>query len=540
MLQNKLSQAIDNYLNDNNNNNSLNDSKANLRGNALVGNTINYLRRYERRYQSDDFDPRFVLYTRKDCKDLYTDQLVFCVKEDPRNEFMNPHHDAANLRKFYEHKNLIQFANFDRTNGGNLRKVIDVGASARLINETAITKIVALNPHCGTGDYLREAKYIGRENPANVVKMTLSQFLERNKKLAKEGDPSVVGSQQYLYNFTDSLYYTHQDLAQVASQVNYGVFACGACHVPKHEGQTDGLLKIGDHVFGYVKLLSNEARMQMKVNGNPEFYEHDVILQEALEYDSFMIRATDDNALICHVLDRFDFGATEYTRFCIIKITVEEAEKFKQSPRIAKTKAEFIPLTVDDIIVKNHAKTCEIIPQTSEDVKKGTVTKIGGDTVAFKAVKDKIVGVRVNNIVKKRENVVEVVKHFKKDIAAKFADITLGNIDSDFELPMSTYNKVVKEITKAEQINKKVLKSALFIAQINLPNADMNQYLLPVVASALRDAFGLEVRLTEMLDSKTAQLLQKVKTGEDVKASQSIFHKLAQWVLGSEDESLDF
>lgn len=528
-----------NNFNDNNNNN---DELNNYEGNALVGNTINYVNRYSRKYNGK-FDARHVLYTRAGCKQTYTDQLVFAVEEDPRNEFTNPHHDAANLRKYFEHKNMVQFANFDRENGGNLRFVIDVGASDRLINEAAITQILGLKPHCSVGDYLREAKYKGRAFPVNCEQLTLQQFLDADERM--EGD----GLDDSLYNFTDSMYYiTDEEKETLISKVDYGVFACGACHVPKPTEQTDGLLRVADYIFG--KVERHGARMQMKVVGNPEFYEHAIVLQDALQYDTFLFWAqeTSGSIVLCQVLDRFDFGATVYIRFCLIKARADEVKEHSIAQPLfdidkLRTCKNVMPIANHDVSVgsvKDRKDLVEINAKDSNDVKNGSVTRIGSDTVAFKAVNDKIIGVKVDRIVTRRDNVIDSIRNWKADMSRRFASVELRNIDADFELPVATYNKVVKELMKAEKIDIKVLKSAIFVAQLNLPSADMNKYLLPVLASALKDAFGMEVRLTSMLETEVAQLLSKVKGGEDVRTKETIFRKLARWVFSSEVEHSDF
>lgn len=529
-------------MDNNNHNNNNNDAFNNYEGNALVGNTRNYVSRYTRKYNGE-FDVRHVLYTRAGCKQTYTDQLVFAVKEDPRNEFTNPHHDAANLRKYFEHKNMVQFANFNREEGGNDRFIIDVGASDRLINEAAITQILGLKPHCGVGDYLREAKYRGRAFPVNCEQLTLQQFLDADERM--EGE-ELDGS---LYNFTDSLYYiTSEEKEQLISKVDYGVFACGACHVPKPAEQTDGLLRVADYVFGYVKRQG--ARMQMKVNGNPEFYEHDIVLQDALQYDTFLFGAQEASRsiVLCQVLDRFDFGATVYVRFCLIKARADEVKEYHLGQPLFEigklmNNKNVMPLAVEDVSVSNikeRKDLVEVQAKDSNDVKNGSVTRIGADTVAFKAVNDKIVGIKVDRVVAKRDNLIDTIKNWKSDMSRRFASVELRNIEADFELPVATYNKVVKELMKAEKIDLKVLKSAIFVAQLNLPSADMNKYLLPVLASALKDAFGLEVRLTNMLETEVAQLLSKVKKGEDVRTHETIFHKLASWLFSSEVEHSDF
>lgn len=534
-------------------------------GNALVGNTRNFVARYTRKAKfSNGFDPRYVLRTRNGLGHFYTEQGIFAVSEDANNEIENPHQDGANLRRYFEHKNVLEFAKIDRVNGGNLRRIVDVGASRRLRNEPAITNYIALNPHCSIGDYLREAKTIEESGARRVYDETLESALQETRDgiqgLVK---PRLIAPNDLLL-FTDSLYYVNiESLGELLAEQDFGVVACGACHIPKKREDTDGFLRMGNYVFGYAgrQVDKSGEYMVMKVNGNPEHYSHNIILEDLLTSDTAVISLYEDkekkngvdksNVIIAQALDRFDFGATVYTRFVLLKVKPhelnleEESAKmryidsltlWKPSQALSKQFSVDISrnLTIEKVGKHSVVKVKEDdLTISSQEAK---IAIVGGDEMCYKVINGEIVALKVDKIVPERDDIVDKIAHISDDLKARFASYTLGGRKADFVFPMDTYNKIVKDLSKADAINLKTLKSAVFLAQLNVPHLDMQQYLLPVVESALKEAFGLEARLSSMLNSKEAVLLNKVKVGEDVQSHNSLFRRIARYCLSVQDE----
>lgn len=476
----------------------------------------------------------------KEAIKIYADQRIYCTRIDPF--ITNPHQDGANLRRYFEHLNMITFATFSDVEGGNQRRIIDVGASNRLINEPAINNIVGLKPHASAGDYLREAKYMTDEGlalPNNCNQQTFQQFESRAHDL---------------YNFTDSLYYIHDfELFEAVEDKPYGVVACGTAHIPKLN--SDGLLRLGDNVFGEARRLN--ATLEMKVKGNPESYHHPIVLEKALEYDTFVYYAPDESIinnnddddnqenpiLICHVLDRFDFGATVYIRFCIIKIHAEEFTgpsvtlwTYEQPGSRGAWIPEEAMKRVKASVCVDSKTMCEITADEEEFTKDTLLTKTEDQLVCYKKIDAQIYAVKVNNLVAARDNLLDTIANFKQDLRNKYANILIGRETPDFIMPTEDYNRIVKDLMQCDSIDLKALHNTLRLAMTRVPHADARTYLIPIVASALKEAFAVETTLVSVLQNTESQLYAKLKNGEDIRAKDTLFRRFARWLLNPLDK----
>lgn len=500
-------------------------------------NTRRYLLRYKPDYKGQFIHSLSV--PDEDTAKVYADQLIYCTRVD--KFITNPHQDGANLRRYFEHLNMLTFASFSEEQGGNLRRIIDVGASNRLIKEPAINNIIGLKPHMSGGDYLREAKYTtdnGLVLPDNCSLQTFQQFE------SQEHD---------LYNFTDSLYYIRDfELYDAVADKPFGVVACGTAHIPKEN--TDGLLRLGNNVFGEVRRYN--ASMTMKVKGNPESYNHPIILTDALKYDTFVYYAPDDSViynddddqddqplLICHVMDRFDFGATVYIRFCIIKMHVGEFTgpsttlwTYEQPGSHDAWVPEEAMKNVKASICVDSKNLCEITAEEEEFTKDTLLTKTDKEIVCYKKINAQIYAVKVKNLVAARENIVDTIANFKQDLRDKYANILIGRATPDFVMPTDDYNRIVKDLMQCDTIDLKALHNTLRLAMTRVPHADARTYLIPIVASALKEAFAVETTLVSVLQNTESQLYAKLKRGEDIRSKDTLFRRFARWLLNPLDK----
>lgn len=501
-----------------------------------------FLARYNIVGRRDNFDKRHLIRCHNGLASEFHKNGIYCVEEDPMNRFTNPHHEAAEMRKYYEWLNVTQFAAFDATIGVNHRRIVDVGASKRLIAlREAVPNYIALNPHCGLGDYEREAKAM------------FSNHLDRCEyKTLAEYTPALQRTDLLL--FTDSFYYIkREELLAACDGMRFGVVAAGSAHVLSKADETDGYLRIGDHIFGEAGPFGKG--MYMTVDGNPEAYCHPRVLQKSLdrniycEFDGSDVFVPNDITLphgpgivvpgrgyklFIKILDRFDMGATIYTRFIIIKARVDEDLQIDLPTRWIRTNAHRLDCAVSEAKVEEGVRReLDIVNnrgvaqgQQPLDAKKfkPQVVKVGEEEMCYKVINGEIVSVKVDHSVTRKDGYITAVRK-------RLGNIVMKHESPDFAIPMDTYNKIVKEIMKCKEINLGTLKSAVMLAQLNMPTASMRDYLVPVVSSALKEALGVETRLLDLLSNEEVAQLNTIRDGKDITGNDSVFTRVSQAIL---------
>lgn len=471
--------------------------------------------------------------------EFFKQNMIYNVK--PSDTITNPHQCGAVARKIYEWRNVVEYANFDDRILSNERRIIDVGASKRLINEEALN-VVGLRPTLSFGDLVRQSQTT-RYMKNQFVDLTIQQYAKAGRL-----------NRDDLLLFTDSIYYINDyDLYTIADNLNIGVIACGALHVPKRANDTDGYLKCGGKIFGEVQTDTLNNKMTMHVQGNPEIYEHAIRFIGLLDKDVYEITSnaqrTKDFKLYVCALERLDFGATIYTRFRIVKapvtMTVTQARTLyvpncpdALSERICglRKDGDFTQEECTQVLEANG--NLKMVNGNKNYVSDGIcVIESNGKAVAYKSIQGKIVGKSFNMYAPNRHSTIDTVTNYVNDLRTTFSKITAGSIKADFNLPVESYNRVVKELLKLKELNRDTLKSALFVAQVALPSAGMLDFSVPILASALKEAYQIELHLSSILDSQIATQLNAVKErGTQEIVSESIFFRLARWFLGNNDQ----
>lgn len=454
----------------------------------------------------------------------------------------NPHQPGAVLRKIYEWRNITEYGCFDVDSLINNRRIIDVGASKRLINETPEESgftfdVVALRPITGFGDLVRKS-----QTPYNMRKkfkdQTLSQFFMNKNGQTRRDD---------LLLFTDSIYYIgDRELYDVCCKLEDGVVAVGALHVPKRTADTDGFLYCGGQVFGKVVRDDIAQSMIMAVEGNPEVYRHAIRFEKLLDHDIVEIPTPGQSSfkLFVCALERVDFGATIYTRFRIVRtprsmfLPVAEAGSLftNFNPDSRRQCIEGIQEYSPDTTIVEKDGSIKIESVQKEYVSKHIcMLKGNGRNVAFKTIKDKIIGKSFKSYAPKRRNIYETITNYVDDVRTTFSKVESEVIDADFVMPLEAYNRVVKELLKAKEFNIDTIKSALFVSQVALPSVGMLDFCVPILASAMKEAYGIEQHLMSMLDSKLTKQVNAIKSGQDEIFSESLFTKVLRFAFGNND-----
>lgn len=495
----------------------------------------------ERPNRRDTYDSRHVLKCHSGLAAEFHKNHIYCVEEDPQNRFTNPHQEAAELRKYYEWLNVTQFGSFDAMIGVNHRRIVDVGASKRLIHKReAIPNYVALNPHCGLGDYEREAKAMFTNDMDRVEYCKLADYTEQLKPTD-------------LLLFTDSYYYIQrQELLEAADKMRFGVIAAGSAHVLSKADDTDGYLRIDDYIFGEARPM-DDKHMYMIVDGNPEAYCHPQVLKQSLNKNVFMIFDGSDVSvprdftqpsfgstvikgrgykLFVKILDRFDMGATIYTRFIIIKAKIEEDVQIDLPTRWQRTNCHRLDCAVSEAkqvegevnreldLVQARGVASAKCPRDAQKFRP-QVVKVGQEEMCYKVINGQIVTVKVEHRATKNDNVLRRVQK-------RLSNIQMQVESPDFAVPMDIYNKLVKEIMKCKEVNLATLKSAIMVAQLNMPAVSMRDYLVPIIGSALKEALGVETRLLNLLSNEEVAQLNAIRDGEDITGTDSIFTRVSQ------------
>lgn len=459
----------------------------------------------------------------------YAKNGIFCTQKSATIE--NPHNDGANLRAFYENKNLSQFLDFQQEKVGFKvkrtqeqfgfeRPLVDVGSSARLIENPPTFNTVALVPEAQFGDLERASKRPSNKNIC-VLPITLQSYVENC-----EYQPNT------LFNFTDSIYYIdNATLFNTCDKLNTGVVATASLHIPAKE--TDGFLYSNGKAFG--RVYTDAHNMTMQINGNPEVYHHPIRFAELAIYDTVVLKHDSKRnfRLVAQVKDRYDFGATLYTRIIIVK------QKLQYSP--PNTMRSFYQRTCaernqNSVTVGHYVDNKGVAHKAEYNTSgQGLFTLPSGDKAVFIRVKNMIKAAKVDVT----DLPLESDEGFMDWIRNKISYISVGEIKSDFMITIEEYNDIVKQIIKSNTIDRKTIVDAMFLAKVKLPSAHLFEIILPIVSSALKDAAQLEVRIAGMLRDKSIHVLKQARNGNVKAAESGFFTDIARWLFGNNDVHMD-
>lgn len=345
-----------------------------------------------------------------------------------------------------------------------------------------------------------------------------------------------------IFNFTDSIYYIEDsDLMEWAAYMDYGVIGCGTAHILADDN--DGYIRCGSNVLGKVYHDTSRTYMAMQVKGNDQTYTHRVVFPDLLKYDAHKIgEAKDEDGNAYKVLviakDRFDFGATIYTRFVIVKAYMNQ--------RMVTPPTLFQRTCVNR---NESAVNCGVL--YDKEGKEYTVdfsvgkngvfhSKDGKSDIVYTTVNSHIIAARVPKLTVKRENWCDKVWNILDDFQNAFSYYHLNEQSASFAIPTSVYNDIVKQIIKADTIDRKTILEIVLLGNLRCPNADMIEVLLPLINSALKDAAMLETRVQTILKDQAAHLVNGFKQGTiEVNRHESVMFKFTRAFVGNSDGDME-
>jgi hypothetical protein len=245
-------------------------------------------------------------------------------------------------------------------------------------------------------------------------------------------------------------------------------------------------------------------------------------------------------------LDRVDFSAVQYVRFAIVKLPfdnkedlVGEISSFAPPEHIAQNRCKngFLYKMVQERITKVD---CNNNPQ--EVLFKAKIVKLPTPQMptdefykmseaTLNEAESLIQFVRINDIIKAaRVRLVSNANGILESLKNRRKEIELGQINADFSIDMKTYNCLVKNIMMAKQITRETILECVNLAEVRTNGVDYEDFLIPIVTSALRKALTTESRLSQLLDSKLVKALNQVKIAGVKKVT--LFDKFIQFVFG--------
>jgi hypothetical protein len=121
-----------------------------------------------------------------------------------------------------------------------------------------------------------------------------------------------------------------------------------------------------------------------------------------------------------------------------------------------------------------------------------------------------------------------------EDVIMKVRSLKFGALDYDFQMDAKTYNHVVAQIAKSKEINRKSIMDIILATSVKTASVDICKYVVPIVASAMKDAAQLEIRIEELVNSKLSGFLNNVKTENKVQKA-SIWARAAEYLFGRSD-----
>lgn len=323
--------------------------------------------------------------------------------------------------------------------------------------------------------------------------------------------------------------------------MDYGIIGCGSAHILADDN--DGYLRCGEDVLGKVYRDTTGEFMAMKVKGNDQTYAHRSVFRSLNKFDAELIgKAKDSNGnsfkLIVVAKDRFDFGATIYTRFVLVKAHLNE---------MMITPPTLYQRTCDH---RNDASmNCGIL--YDKDGKEHTVdfaigkngiyhSNDGKSDIIYTTVNSHIIAAKVPRLAIRRENWLDKVWHIFDDVQDKFSYYNLHKDEACFAIPISVYNDIVKQILKADKINRKTILEVLLLGNLRCPNADMVEVLIPLINAALKTAAVIETRIATILKDTATHLNNGFKEGSVVvNPQESVMMKITRAFFGNHDMDME-
>jgi len=429
-----------------------------------------------------------------------------------------------------------------------MRPLVDVGAGNRLI--IAGLAHTSLQPVLDFGDYSRadirkkleyQVKQYNRSD-IDILPDTLQEYTERVYPGGYERPSDTI------FNFTDSIYYiSDDDLYWSFKDLDDGTVAVGTLHV--FDLKSDGILKVGEDIFGHFTVNSEDQTVCMSVKGNAQSYNHKIRFPELLTKNVVELKSSQTlstaldslghNFVLTVICEQtFNYGGTHYKRFKIIKTPKEKrCSKSILEGEVSTLRKVFAPVQVNEQPLLSALITTKEIVEVKEND-----AYILGETTVMKQKDNKLLAFTE---VKGSIRAVEVLRPMGnigllKNVRSKLRAIRTGEDKYSFKLETSIYNKIVELCLKATKINRETIIEILLAASVRTNGADCHKYLVPILASAFKTAFRLETKFMALLDSDLLKFLNSAKDGKLVeKKNLNIFWRFANYFFGSVSDNLD-
>lgn len=387
----------------------------------------------------------------------------------------------------------------------------------------------------------------------------------------------------YVFNFTDVIYYISiRDLVTGFRTMKDGVVGCGLMHVPKINNLDKLPIKFANDCSGYMQLRvvdrsvlpkdehwffdlhgddnfkqlyredeESVFEMCMYMAGNPQPYVHAPRFLKLREVDTIALAEDTYSRYYLEVQDTFDLGATYYKRFYIYKVpkrVVPDSFKYFIPAALPDKKdlgfdeqIETRSVAVQSNLNKQQTlfiDTSKIIPKSADNFKPGGVGLYTLEKDEKKGVTEAVAVVQINEAISAKTITVPSTYdglnpfgYIKDYFAAYQLDVERC---SDVVLKMQTFNKIVKQIMVAQKLDVQTLKEILFSAEARTSGVSLHRTMIPILSAAFKEAFQVEGRLLQILDSDIVKSLTAIKNKQaKLLDNCSIFYRLAYWICGT-------
>lgn len=268
----------------------------------------------------------------------------------------------------------------------------------------------------------------------------------------------------------------------------------------------------------------------MLPDGNhSEVYTQPIRFPNLLNTDNLLITNPDNNKYkfkLFIVKDHeVDFHATKYVRFHIIKTTLDtklpvSRDVFALSNveylKFGNSENEELDKTIwmnANEIVKEHCSP-DLASKELEEIK---------DNIISKAKEQNLVFVRTANYLKAK-TVTNCQDGYFDALKAKSL-LELNAVTADVQCPIEHFNKIVSNFLTAEKVTTKCISDQVVILNTRVPNMDLENEIVPIVAYALSKAINVRGRVSTLFDPKELDFFNQSQ-----KEYRTFTQKVYDWI----------
>jgi len=443
------------------------------------------------------------------------------------------------------------------------RAVLDINAG-RLIKSRVCDRVLVTRNEAADSDRIRglnttieeeakkDAELIKSLNLDGDQRKTLIDDLEvvqYEMNLQKYAEEKIKEGSDLLINMTDIIYYiNNKDLYNICKNMSDGTVMVGAFHIPKcYINSMQPIVTVANgkmYIEGSMKIrpkFSNtqqkeldytQCKMQMKVEGNDHYYNHEIRFPQLLDEDVILIPNETENDYVLKLIktSSIDYGATEYIGFKIIKISNPELDDLLTTVLYNNTQEQLqveqkwyntVKINND---VKSKIKMINYIASLTEHKYK----------ILNPMFKESKIEETLNPIeVKTQKEYILYKPNGTFFSAYSTISITGDNFKKPYaktSIKIETYNKVITKLILADKIDTQVLKSLISYIHKENPETKIDE-IIYILVNMIDDVLSAEAKITILSKLTSTEAINGMKKEEYKSLPENAFTALLKGQL---------